>query len=126
MVMKNSTTAGLLRFFVTVLAAVIVQEGNAFSTSYALRSLKRLCPPSFRREPVRLLATLSKSQTTRDEAVCKVLDLARQMGPIGALQSSEDQERVLSAAKTLAKISDKKPRIGVFEQRRRVVGPVVW
>jgi hypothetical protein len=110
MITKNSTAAGLLRFFVAVLAALILLEGDAFSTSSSLRVQKRPCRISFRREPVRLLATaVSASQTTRDEAVCKVLDLARQLGPIGALQSPEDQERVLTATQALTEFSDEKP-----------------
>jgi hypothetical protein len=111
MMMKNSTTAGLIRYFVAVLAALILLEGDAFSTTSSLRVLKRPCRPSFRRrrEPVRLLSTVSTSQTTRDEAVCNVLDLARQLGPIGAFQSLEDQERVLLAAQALAEYSDEKP-----------------
>jgi hypothetical protein len=110
--MKNNTPAGLLRSFITVLAtAILLLTGDAFSTSSSsqLRFLKRL---SFRRQPVRLLATVaSKSQTstTRDEAVCKVLDLARQLGPIGATQSAEDQDRILIAAKALKEFSDEKP-----------------
>jgi hypothetical protein len=110
--MKNSsTTGGLLRSFAAVLAALVLVEGDAFSTrsSSQLQVLKRL---SFRRQPVRLLATAvstSPTRTTRDEAVYKVLDLARELGPIGALQSPEDQERILVAAKALGEFSDKKP-----------------
>lgn len=107
---NNSTMAGLLRIIVAVLAAQLLLKGDAFSTSSSFGVLKRACRPSFRRKPVRLLATdVSTSQTTRDKAVCKVLDLARQLGPIGALQSAEDQERVLIAAKALTEFSDEKP-----------------
>jgi hypothetical protein len=108
-IMKNSTTAGLLKSFVAVISALILLEGDAFSTSSSSRLQKRPC--RFRREPVRLLAavTVSASQTTRDEAVCKVLDLARKLGPIGALQSPEDQERILIAAQALTIFSDEKP-----------------
>jgi hypothetical protein len=98
---NNSTTAGLLWSFVAVLAALILMKGDAFST----RS-------SFRRQPVRLLATVvstSQTRTSRDEAVCKVLDLARELGPIGASQSPEDQERILVAAQALGEFSDEKP-----------------
>jgi hypothetical protein len=113
--MKNSTTSGLLRSLVIILSALILAEGDAFSTSYSsqLRVLKRL---SFRQQPLRLLATVVSTQTTRDEAVCKVLDLARELGPIGATQSEEDQERILTAAKALTQFSDEKParqRLGV-------------
>jgi hypothetical protein len=111
---KSSTTGGILRSFVAVLAALILVEGDALSTSSSsqLRVLKRL---SFRRQPpVRLLATAvstspPRTRTTRDEAVCKVLDWAKELGPIGALQSPEDQERILVAAKALGEFSDEKP-----------------
>jgi hypothetical protein len=108
---SNSTTTGILRYFVAALAALILVEGDAFSTSSSsqLRVLtKRL---SFRRQPVRLLVAKKavSTQTTRDKAVCKVLDLARELGPIGATQSAEDQERILTAAKALTQFSDAKP-----------------
>jgi hypothetical protein len=112
MILKlKSNTSKTARLHSTFLAALstlllLLVEGSAFLTSDSVLVQRRtFCPSIGRRGSVPPLL----AQTTRDEAVCSVLDLARKFGPIGALQSPEDQEQVLLAAQGLAVFSDENP-----------------
>ena len=49
------------------------------------------------------------TDTTRDERVQEILQLARELGPVGVRQSAENQQRILDAALQLNEFSDPAP-----------------
>lgn len=98
--------------------AILPHEGATFSfcRSFLTARTSRLTSFSCRFSPtggVPLAATAATKDTptaaTRDQAVTNLLDLARQYGPIGSLQSQEIQDAILSAARELVPFSDPKP-----------------
>lgn len=103
---KNGNKMKRLAFVVQVLALQLVL-GDAFVYRYQKPSRD---VPQSRDSRLFSSSEASISDTSRDIELQRVLDLARQLGPVGVLKASEeDREKLLRECRKLKPLSDPEP-----------------